>query len=96
MERKISTCQRTCSCKRKPSDDVVVPGLAISPAEMLKLNQQGIAVSSGNTNLAYESGHAATSWDIAPENRRGVDIADLWQLQETTSKKLSNLKKNQK
>lgn len=94
IRRKLDTRQRTCHTVRKDTDVVVVPDLAITPAKMRQLNAQGIAVASGNQSLAFETGHDSKSFDVPLENRRFVDVADLFQAQVTARKKLKRLKFN--
>lgn len=86
--KKIRILHKTCRCSVKDTDPVVKPGLAITPAQMRALNAQGIPVSTGNANHLYETGHEKLSWDIAPDNRRGVDPAELWQIEQSARKKL--------
>lgn len=69
-----------CDCKRHVDDLPVKNGLAITPSEMARLASQGIPISSGN--LPFVDGDKNPSWDILPENVRGVDVAELWTLQQ--------------
>lgn len=76
------TNKRTCMCvcNRKIDDLPVKNGLAITPSEMARLASQGIPITSGN--LPFVDGDKYPSWDVLPENVRGVDVAELWTMQQ--------------
>lgn len=73
---------RTCSVSRDENDKPVVNGLALTPAQMAELAERGIPISTANAQLAYEDGDRSSSMDVQIEDRRGVDMADVWNAQQ--------------
>lgn len=80
-------------CHPKPSGffPKVQPGLSITPSEMMKLAEQGIPVSAQAANLeAWNDGTTNPSWYVDSSRLRGIDPADLWQIQRSVRKKMRN------
>ena len=75
------------SCKRKVSETAVRNGLAVTPAQVLKLAEAGLPVSA---QLQYQmvEGHTGSDWNIGADERRGVDMAQVWQEQKSARKRL--------
>lgn len=68
----------------------VIPNLAITPSKMAELVDQGIPVSSSMlSGMAYD-GVDNPSWDIPVDQKRGVDIAEVWQVQKTARKNITS------
>lgn len=68
----------------------VIPNLAITPSKMAELVDQGIPVSSSMlSGMAYD-GVDNPSWDIPIDQKRGVDIAEVWQVQKTSRKNITS------
>lgn len=67
-----------CTARRKSGEMIVQNNLALTPADVLKMAESGIPASS-QMQSAMIDGHTGTDWNIPLEERRGVDIADMWQ-----------------
>lgn len=82
--------QRVSHCRRKGLTDMfppVVPNQAVTPSDMMEMMSHGMAISSQMLGNMYD-GDNNPSWVIPPENVRGVDPADLWQLKRSTKAKV--------
>lgn len=66
------------SCKRLRGEAVVQNGLAVTPSQVLKMAESGIPASA-QMNSRMIDGHTGSDWNIPLEERRGVDIAQMWQ-----------------
>lgn len=88
----LFTCfRKVCHPKAKGFYPRVQPGLSITPSEMMKLAEQGIPVSAQAGNLdAWNDGSTNPSWYVDSSRLRGIDPADLWQIQRSTRKKMRN------
>lgn len=75
------------SCKRKSGEAIVQNGLAITPARVLQMAEQGVAASA-QMNAQMIEGHTGTDWNVPLEERRGIDIATMWQESLTARKKI--------
>lgn len=75
------------TCKRKKGELPVHGALAYTPAEMFEMWKQGVPISNENMGTpTFESD--TTVWNIPIERQRGVDIADVWQTQQTARKRM--------
>lgn len=63
------------------------PNLAVTPSQMMEMAAHGMPISLQNS-ADFHDGDTNPSWDISPERVRGIDAADLWQLQQSTRGKL--------
>lgn len=79
------------SCK--VSDEMPLPvhnDLAITPAKMSELVEQGIPVSSAVLSMQGNDGVANPDWDLPIDLRRGVDIASVWDAQKSARNNITN------
>lgn len=69
---------------RTDNDPIVQNGLALTPARMLELTNQGFSISSQNARMLREVREDVFSrMDVLPEYRRGFDpLADGYQMQQ--------------
>ena len=75
------------SCKRKKGELAVQAGLAYTSAEMFEMWKQGVPISNENMGTpTFEP--ANTVWQVPIERQRGVDIADVWKVQLTASRRV--------
>lgn len=81
------------NCKRKYYETPVQNGLTVTPAQMAELSAQGIPIGTQQLQGIYEDKVDGRSYDVSPENLRGVDMNDLWNMRQDTKNKLRNLKK---
>lgn len=81
-------------------DDVkVIDGLTYSVSQMVDLVKQGLPVNSINVQsmmLQPGQGVVNPSWDVNPEQIRGFDIADAWELQQLSRNKIAGVYKKSK
>lgn len=74
-------------CKRKKGELAVKAGLAYTSSEMFELWKQGVPISNDNMGTPiFESDK--TVWNIPIERQRSVDIADVWQAQQTAKRRM--------
>ena len=75
------------TCKRKQGELPVHGELAYTPAEMFEMWKLGVPISNDNLGTSIFEPDK-TVWNIPIERQRGVDIADVWQAQQTARKRL--------
>lgn len=95
MKEKFKTNQRLCTCIPSRTFLRTRQGLAYTPSEMLSLAERGIPVNQANAgeNNFYD-GELNPSWTVPIERDRGVDIADVWQMQMESRSKLNKAHRN--
>lgn len=101
FERFGSRCTRLPITEYSVSEDdvKVIDGLSYSVAQMFDLVKQGLPVNSVNVQsmmLQPSQGVANPTWDVAPEQIRGFDIADAWELQQLARNKIAGVYKKSK
>lgn len=69
-------------------EDKVQNGLAITPSKMQEMALRGIPVSTSNLGLGYEDGYSELDFTPPAEHQRGVDMSDLWELRQSSKKRL--------
>lgn len=62
-------------------------GLAYTPSQIAALTARGLPVNSLNTQSAYFDGSENASSFIPSDQKRHVDVADLWEEQQTIREK---------
>ena len=67
---------------------VVRPNLAVTPAKMLTMAENGIPISSLTQDKFFD-GEFKLEWGIPAERQRGVDITDLWNLKKGVQSKIT-------
>lgn len=74
-------------CRRKNYEPKVKSGLAVTPSQVLKMAEQGLPVSA---QLQYNQleGHSGSDWNIPIEERRGIDVGQVWQESMSAKKRL--------
>ena len=63
------------------------PNLAVTPSAMLDLANHGVPIASQQNPSNFDDG-SLTPQPVLPENLRGVDAAQLWEMQESSRSKL--------
>lgn len=84
-------CHFGRSCRL--DSNLVIPvqdGLAITPSRMAELVEQGIPVSSSVLSAGADDGVSNPSWDIPIDQKRGVDVATVWESQQTSRKHITS------
>ena len=87
----FTNLQKSCSPEPKGTFPKVAPNLAITPSQMMELASHGVPVSLQNA-ANFNDGQVNPPWDVPAERVRGVDMADLWQLQMSSRSKLKDAK----
>ena len=87
----FSTVQKTCAPVPKGTFPKVQPNMAVTPSQMMEMAAHGVPVSLQNA-ANFNDGEVNPSWDVPAERVRGVDMADLWQLQQSSRAKLKEAK----
>lgn len=75
-------------------DVTVKQNQALTPAQIADYTAKGIAVSSSQ-NLVFDEG-VPNPGPLPLEQRRGIDVADVWNASKTSSKKLKTAIKSAK
>lgn len=65
-------------CLRYRGETPVQNGLAVTPAQVLSMAEQGLPISA-QMQSAMIDGHTHSDWSVPLEEQRGVDIAQMWQ-----------------
>lgn len=77
---------------RLSSDQPVKPHLAMDVSDVAKMVQMGKPIkTSVNDNMFYD-GDNDKSFDVPLERRRGLDINDVYQMEQDSKKKVSKSK----
>lgn len=66
-----------CDCHRTKDDLPVQDGLALTPAMIAELTAQGVPISEPQA-MQFFDGYKRGDFNPGIINRRGVDIADVW------------------
>lgn len=77
------------TCKRRVGEEIVQNGLALTPSEILKMAENGIPASSAN-NPNLIDGTPDNNWVVPLEERRGIDMNDLWNERQDIKQRLSS------
>lgn len=71
-------------------------GLSMSPADISRAVSRGVAVSSQLNEELFFDGDDNPTFDVPIERQRGVDVADVWQAQQSARKKILSAAKKDK
>ena len=82
---KTSKKERFCITYRTLHEESVKPDLVTTPKQIYELSSAGMSVSMPDGSNYYD-GDKNPSFDMLPENRRGMDVADLYQLEQSAKK----------
>ena len=93
MKKKMffrSYTKNSLSKARRTEDDPIVRnGLALTPADMNKMVMQGIPIGAQiNAHFADDDFRAANDFDVPIQDRRGVDVAEVWEHSLDAKKKI--------
>lgn len=90
----MKKCKRTFAvCRRQIGEIIVQNGLAVTPSQVLEMAEKGIAASAQMNSMMVD-GHTGSDWNVPLEERRGIDIAALWQSSMDARKKMQSAHKN--
>lgn len=89
---KSRVINRTCNY----SGSKIAQGLSLTPHQMLTMTREGIAVSPQNLDATgFFDGIKDVTFDVPIEQRRGVDMADLWEARQETFGQIRKAHKKQ-
>lgn len=89
---KIKTKRIFAHCKRAKGEMVVQNGLAVTPSQAMALAKQGLPSNGLNASL-FTEGHTGSDFELALDERRGVDVATIWQETQNLKSKFRNAHK---
>lgn len=98
MRKNLFKSARFCRSVVYSSEDSyhrVRPNLAVTPAQMFEMAAHGVPISLQNASN-FHDGDTNPSWTVPPERVRGVDMADLWQMQQSSRAKLKKARADAK
>lgn len=82
--------------KQKKTNVVVFNGQALTPAQMDEMRQRGTPISPSNVDESlFYDGDVNPKFEVSLADRRGVDIAEIWQQAKTSQKKMRGYNKTQ-
>lgn len=80
-----------CDCPNdQPHQLRTKEGLAMSPSQISEAVSRGVAVSSQINEALFYDGDSSRVIDVPLERVRGIDVAEVWERQQTAKKKLFN------
>lgn len=89
---KIKSNRRFASCKRHSGEMIVQNGLAVTPSQVMSLAKQGLPSNGLNASM-FTEGHTGSDFSLALDERRGVDVATIWQETQNLKSKFRNAHK---
>lgn len=95
MKRVVRCPNRLAVAKRKDSDIPVKGDLAVTPAQMARMANQGVAISSQIAG-SFNDGETNPSFEIPIGQVRGMDIVDFWEAEKIARKNVkAHIKANE-
>lgn len=81
-----------CDCSYKFYDTVVQSGLSLTPSQVRKLTEKGIAVSTPNANQEglYDSSSDLSDYSLDSFYERGITREELWERAQVAKTKILN------
>lgn len=89
MKRITRVINRLASAKRKPSDLPVKGDLAVTPAQMARMANNGVAISSQIAG-SFNDGETNPSFELPISQVRGLDIVDFWEAEKIARKNVKD------
>lgn len=81
------------SCRRAPSEDVVISGLSITPSDIERLARQGVPVSVPNASSFFS---VDSGLEVPPELRVDADRNTLWELSQASKRRIMQARRREK
>lgn len=85
--RKVRVKNRLCKTRTSVEDIPVRPNLAVTPAQMAKMTEQGVAVSSQIAS-DFNDGETNVSFVLPVDRVRGMDIVDFWESEKSARQRI--------
>lgn len=76
-----------CPKRRRDTEPITKSGLSYTPSQMMAMAEQGIPVSMGNAEN-FNDGVENPEWFVPYDRLRGVDPADLWNVEQDVKGKM--------
>ena len=84
----------TCCPRLKPHESPVQSGLSLSPSDIERMANQGIAVSTPAADqFTYDNND---SWDVPPEYLRDSDRNTMWEMSQISKQRILQARKRDK
>lgn len=91
MNKFSVTYNRVAICKCKEGEIPTQGGLAFTPSKMMQLASDGIPISAQTAaGITYDEGHRTLDFEPLLENRRGIDVTDIWEADQDARHKIKN------
>lgn len=71
-------------------------GLAMTASQMYQMAAQGTPISSQQLGNTYSDGSNKVTFDVPLDQKRGVDIGDIWEAAQTSKKRIKKYYKTAK
>lgn len=99
MNKQLRISQRNNKLTYEPNNkafEQTKQGLSMSPADVARCASRGIAVTSQINDSLFFDGTDNPSFELPLEMQRGVDVADVWQAQQSARKRVLDAAKRDK
>lgn len=82
---------RVAVCELQTDESSVQEGLAYTPSKMMQLAQEGIPISTqAAAGITFDDGYRKLDFEPLLENRRGVEMTDLWEARQDIKSKVKD------
>lgn len=92
MKREFSNYLNLASCKVKDEIKRTIPGLSMTPAQVSEMAARGVPVTS-QIAVMYDENQSPTNFEVEPMLKRGADINQLWELEQSSRDKVLSARK---
>lgn len=96
MNRKLQPCKKFSRCKASGNFKPVQSGLSMTPSDIRKLTDRGIAVTASNKNVDAGDVEAPYSYDVDYTFTRDADINGAWEREQLAKGRIMKLNKKSK
>lgn len=86
---------RTASCKCVNEVKRTIEGLAMTPQQIAEMAQRGVPISPQNMQGYYDGMAGDNNWRVEPMFRRGADINQLWEMEQTARQRILSARKKE-
>lgn len=94
LKAQLSPCN--CTCAENHDHLFTQENLAITPQRVKDLTDRGIAVNLPNSNQFLNPSDSTKSWNIEPQFKRDANMAEMWETEQLTKRKVSQAHKKDK
>lgn len=86
---RVAIC--VCTNERKRT----IAGLAMTPQQIAEMASRGAPISSQSMQAYYDGMVSDNNWTIEPMFKRGADINQLWELEQTARQRVLSARKKE-